>query len=53
MKTSLGFSDLALIFKVTVELNQPILSVCGCGGGGDTCFSSPEPKVKMGHLLKL
>ena len=31
MKTLLGFCDLALIFKVTVELNRSNFSVCGVG----------------------
>ena len=36
MNTRLGLSDLALIFKVTVELNMSNLSVCG---GGTSVFS--------------
>ena len=31
LKTCLGFGDLALTFKVTVELNRSNLSLCGGG----------------------
>ena len=52
----LGFGDLALIFKVTAELNRSNLSMCGGGGLIKTIlvafyflfleiFSSPEQKA--------
>ena len=49
IKTSSGFGDLALIFKVTAELNRSNLSVCG-----DICFFSANytRSSSFRHILK-
>ena len=51
-RVHLGFGDLALIFKVTAELNWSILSVCGGGGRHLFLALTQEPKANMRHLLK-
>ena len=45
IKTSSGFGDLALISKVTAELNRSNLSVCG-----DICFFL-QTMLDLVHLL--